>query len=128
MAGQQAVVGAGGDGDGVLSVVGDADEGGAGRFAAGNLVQHDTGVGQGLFQRLGKAVLAQGRQHMGGDAAGARRGDRLVGALAPGEGAEIAAQHGFTRGGDVCRLHHKVQICRASHQYHCQSCIPKISC
>ncbi len=113
----QAQVGARCNGNRVLGVVGQADEGGAGRqrrIAHGR--QRHTGLAQGRLDRRGEVILAQGQQHPRRHTTGPRAGHGLIGALATGEGAETTAQHGLSGRRHVRGAHHEIEIGRAGNE------------
>ena len=115
----QMAVGAGRDRDGVFAMLVHADESGAGgRVRHQHAVQVHAGFTQGVFDRQGLGVMAQGQQHVGGVAAGLAAGHGLVGPLATGPGPEVMAQHRFTGGGDVRCAHHVIEIGGAGDKNH----------
>ena len=106
----EVVVGAAGDGDGVVAFD-DLDHGDAGGlpFDHADAEAVDVFVGQERAQGVAEAIVADRAQH-GGRHTEPRRRDGLVEALAAGQQRHLGAEQRLARGGAPCALHDDVHV------------------
>lgn len=116
----QQSIGSWNDSDGILAVCIDTNEGGAcGGFSAANSLHLHPCVAQGFKDRFRQAVGPNGAHKLGGDAASAGTGHRLIGPFSTRKGLETTAHDCFTRGGNAGSLDDEIKIGGACNKYHC---------